>query len=430
MSLPRELLDDLLSGYMDGELSADENARVEQMLATDPAVRRQLRTLQEQAEGVREAIGSARHLDAAFADRVLAATFAEAERSGLAVDHPVRLAAAAPRRRFSRLRWGAIGGLAIAASLTAAVVLLRDGGVPGGGGQPPRVATTAPPVDDVAATGAQPQPAVPDGEADAPQPAESPADRPVVEIASAEARTAIAGEAERPGQPAEELAGATADDARVAAADVAPMPDAPVSLPLADGQTALRAVLVYQVQVTPLGRERGVINRALREAEIRIANHREVDDALVGYLESSDLIGDETGQPAGDAPQVSVLFLEGPGKQLEKLMLSLLSADEEVRSVGFALAMDPPVMAAIDTLEQVDPTAIRGEPGGAVARSLIPTDGQEGAEAELSPAFPAGDRDFMPLRRDSLAGLSSASGLGGDDPTDITARTLMVIRFE
>ena len=75
MSLPRELLDELLSGYMDGELSADERARVEQMLETEPGVRESLRLLQEQSQTVRRSLRSAPRLDSDFAERVLAAAF-------------------------------------------------------------------------------------------------------------------------------------------------------------------------------------------------------------------------------------------------------------------------------------------------------------------------------------------------------------------
>ena len=42
MSLPRELLDQLLSGYLDDSLSADERARVEQLLQSDDEIVKEL----------------------------------------------------------------------------------------------------------------------------------------------------------------------------------------------------------------------------------------------------------------------------------------------------------------------------------------------------------------------------------------------------
>src|SRR5690606_29610706 len=99
MSLPRELLDELLSAYMDGELSADERARVEQMLAADPELRESLRLLEEQSEAIRRSLRAAPRLGSDFSERVLAATFAEAQRQSLDASHPVQRAAAQPGRR-------------------------------------------------------------------------------------------------------------------------------------------------------------------------------------------------------------------------------------------------------------------------------------------------------------------------------------------
>lgn len=188
-------------------------------------------------------------------------------------------------------------------------------------------------------------------------------------------------------------------------------------------QVALRAVLVYEVNLTSLGRERNVINRAFREAEIRTADQREIDETLVGYLRSGGVIGDAGNGDAGGDSAVSVLFLEGSGRRLEKLMMTLLSATEEVHSVGFSLAMDPPVMAAIDSLQKVDPTEIRGDSAGVVARPLAPAGGSRNVRG-----FAAGSRTFVPLRRDSFEAMSALSGLTADEQPDITAMTFLVIR--
>ena len=47
MSLPKDLLDQLLSGYLDDALSADERDRVDQLLKTDDSVVEELAQLQD-----------------------------------------------------------------------------------------------------------------------------------------------------------------------------------------------------------------------------------------------------------------------------------------------------------------------------------------------------------------------------------------------
>lgn len=190
----------------------------------------------------------------------------------------------------------------------------------------------------------------------------------------------------------------------------------------AAGQAALRAVLVYEVQLTPLGREREVINRALREAQIRAADQRAVDEALVGYLRSGGMVGESQGESAVENGGVSIMFLEGSGRRLEKLMLTLLAAQEEVQSVGFSLAMDPPVMAAVDSLRQVEPTDIRSEAVEAIAQPLS----LEGTAGGAS--FTAGNRSYSPLQRDSLEMISAMGSMSGSDQPDITASTFLIIR--
>ena len=95
MSLSREILDQLLSGYLDDSLSADERARIERLLETDPEVAREL----EELRGIRGWLKDVAKADSVvtlpegFSDRVLDAAVASAKSEGLSDDHPlVRLA--------------------------------------------------------------------------------------------------------------------------------------------------------------------------------------------------------------------------------------------------------------------------------------------------------------------------------------------------
>lgn len=73
MPLDARQLDELLSGYLDGQLDAEELRQVEEVLKSDAAAARKLADFRVQSEGLR-ALAGARHSDLSpeFADRVLA----------------------------------------------------------------------------------------------------------------------------------------------------------------------------------------------------------------------------------------------------------------------------------------------------------------------------------------------------------------------
>ncbi len=83
--------DELLSGYLDGELSAEERREVEQSLATSESLRRMYRELEVLREGLREL--PRQHLDAGFAERVL-------ERLAQVDAHPAATEAQRPDQRL------------------------------------------------------------------------------------------------------------------------------------------------------------------------------------------------------------------------------------------------------------------------------------------------------------------------------------------
>lgn len=85
-----EQLDELISCYLDGELSQQETHELESRLQSDPEAARRLRLLRE----ARNALTASQtyRLPDDFAARVLAAAQAEAERLDLPAQHPIRLA--------------------------------------------------------------------------------------------------------------------------------------------------------------------------------------------------------------------------------------------------------------------------------------------------------------------------------------------------
>ena len=131
MSIPSDLLDQLLTGYLDDALSPDERARVESLLKSDQQVARQLselRALQASLRSIADADASIR-LDPGFADRVLAGAVDQARIEGLSDDHPLMRLTDQPSVSTPVVRGNQPLGYAailvgLAASIAIAVVML------------------------------------------------------------------------------------------------------------------------------------------------------------------------------------------------------------------------------------------------------------------------------------------------------------------
>jgi cytoskeletal protein RodZ len=94
-----EQLDELISCYLDGELSQQESQLLESRLQSDPEAARRLRIMKEARKALVET--PAYRLPDNFAARVLLAAQKEAERLGLPADHPIRLAETSQRSEKS-----------------------------------------------------------------------------------------------------------------------------------------------------------------------------------------------------------------------------------------------------------------------------------------------------------------------------------------
>jgi hypothetical protein len=85
-----EQLDELISCYLDGELSQQETQQLESQLQSDPEAARRVRIMREARKALQDS--QTYRLPDHFAARVLAAAKEEAERLGLPANHPIRLA--------------------------------------------------------------------------------------------------------------------------------------------------------------------------------------------------------------------------------------------------------------------------------------------------------------------------------------------------
>jgi hypothetical protein len=227
--------------------------------------------------------------------------------------------------------------------------------------------------------------------------------------------------------------------ATVAAADptATPAGDLPADL------QQLSAMFVYEVEVTELGLKNNVVGRLFREVGISRTERRNVDDALVGFLQRDNLLADATDDQDGSTVGANLIFLEGSGLKLDELMLRFLETRGEVKRVGFSMLMNPPVMVARDTnADPVDPRNVRrpedaaGDHNELVAHRLMPENRDtDNSTASAAASFIAGDHRFIPLNRETLGSLrpldaaSANANATAGTKNDLTAQVLLIVRF-
>lgn len=348
MSLPPALIDQLLTGYLDEVLTADELARVEKLLETDPSVAEELGKLQEVRAALKAVALADKdiRLDAGFAGRVIDEAVLRARSEGVSDEHPLlrldRQPVSLEPAASTSARWrNAAVMVGLAASIALAVFLTRSDQERETGGSNSQIAqvqpeTSKPGKPEVIGTEVEPATAiavVPKGnidggdlEASSVNPPENNIPAPTLD------KNAIAGTpnlSDEPNKLANDPAGANG---------------APPML-------ALGAILVVNVELTDEGRERDVFNVAMERAGLEASSQKKVSEEIVGVIENP-----QVQKPQGAA----VVYLQAPAKALDRLCLGLIADRAGVKSVGMSLAMNAPVMRAIGAVRQ-DPTAIRHE---------------------------------------------------------------------
>ena len=111
----------------------------------------------------------------------------------------------------------------------------------------------------------------------------------------------------------------------------------------------LGAILVVNVELTEEGREQDVFSTAMMRAGLKASSQKKISEEVVGVIENPSL---QKSQGA------AVVYLQAPAKDLDRLYLGLIADRAGVKSVGMSLAMNAPVMRAINAVRQ-DPTAVR-----------------------------------------------------------------------
>jgi anti-sigma factor RsiW len=397
MSIPSDLLDQLLTGYLDDVLSSDERARVESLVQSDHQVAGQLADLREMQALLRSiaAADSSIQLDSGFADRVLGAAVDRARTEGLSEDHPlVRLTDQPSVSHLSKsdshpFRYAAIL-VGLAASIAIAVVMLRpdssDGDVPLASvdvESPGDVVTAdlvaeerVPAIDSIVTI----------------DPPEIPASN-ITASNRPESETAEIVDQPPAVSPAA-VAKAAVPDMQIANSD------APNRANFAEpARLQLGAILVLDVRLTAAGQMKNAIQSSMQKAGLDRTDEKELPQELAGQFGAADY----------DAPtgQVTVMYLQASAKTLDRFYLSLLGDQVGVESVGMSLAMDAPILKVVQSLA-TDPTTVRHDKTALELSSSAGVVGQLAGElSQLS---------FAPLNRQNAGALSPS---GPDEPAQI-----------
>ena len=350
MSLPRDILDQLLSGYMDDALSGEERARVEQLLRDDAEVARELEELGEIRTTLRHIHRTDQdiQLQANFADRVLKSAVDQAATEGLGEQHPVMLLAQQPSAPVSPptvLPWGKIAGavVAVAASVFVAISVFRS------------------PHDEPEerAIAAIPQP--PDNPRVDPVPDISTSEFPGdagIKVADIDPGKTDPGKSD-PGKTDPKKPDITPPDFEtnikiVQTPEVAPkdpVADPNLTLPRiteADAEALLRGlVLVVNVREE----KPGTVSGLMEDASLKRADKIQINEDVVGF--KRDLSG-------FDGDDVQVFYIGASAKKIDSF-IGELYVSEGIESVGLFVDFDRPIVQFAKQLRKLDPTTVRQE---------------------------------------------------------------------
>jgi len=422
MSVPKELLESMLSAYMDDVLSQDERNRVEQMLAGDSSMNAQLEEMRTNRAALRQirVLDSQHRLPEHFAQSVIEATVERARSEGLSDEHPVmRLAeqpTSQPTRSPSYLKVAAPLA-ALAASIAIAFVAVR------GTGDLDPVAQQAPsrsapsmnlPIDDSFKALVDPSAIATSDDVANEDDVETiidPANPTALAQSFDSSRSMQTDPSRDEGMP-------IPDRNAIASSDMAIPQSTPLASksPKAQSLVPVSAILVLEVRLTMAGLDNDVIGNAMEIGGIEAASRKEINEDVVRFAKKNSELADE------ESSSASVLYLQAPMKKLDLFIERLIADVQGIESVRMSLATDTPLVRLVNSIRKVDPTTIQSE-----SSSWRLDAGQLGNQALASHLS---DRAFAGLDRAS-AQMGVVSSLGTTPSSlsdDIPASVLIVIR--
>ncbi len=425
MSLPNEITDQLLSGYLDDALSADERARVESMLESDQSVLQDL-------EYFRELRASLQAIDAAdrsvmslsigpgLAERIVDLAIEQARHEGVGEDHPlIRSSEVAVNYRLEAMtKFGGIRRIAVTVAALAAMGLvalatwaLYQSDQNGGASNMGLIAGNS--TNESAITPNR-------------NLSNEIVDPVVVESMVAATEPAIDSESVPSVGPSVTMEPANADlmpnvASNQPATNATNIGSKPISgVPSLNGDNVLPiAVMVFSIKRTEHGRFGSPIRAALKNAGIELVDQRPVTDAIVSSVTQAVSMLDDHAEAAADEIQGSVMYIEAPAKRIDQLQLNLLADVEGIESVEFHIALNTPLAGVAKSLSAVQATAIR--------RSRVFDFGGELQNASQPLARHLSSRDFVRMDK-SMLDLASLAGTSVEDGPDFPSQVFLLVR--
>lgn len=401
--MTNEQLDELISCYLDGELSQQETLELESQLRSDPEAARRLRIMREARKAL---LSQTYRLPDNFAARVLAAAKEEANRLGLPANHPIRLAeshreesesveevpsialassaatsipTSAPERS---MRWTWAYAAAAAAVLIAGTIwwqaqesastnqadqLVQDN-------RPTNADSETKPETNIPRQPTEPTLPQETQIADAGNAAIKPALESNISVSNSDATDATTTESKP-------------DMSNVATSD-APTPDVPnkpdvvgVPSPTPDNQAMLNnlasaggsietlsVLMVVDVTLTKEAWENRSFSRILNEYGIRYEQPIVADESLNQALENSNLVS-KSGTDSNPADpilnknsgDVELVFIQARAARIDNAIKDIFERIDEYPSLYFDLSMDGPCQDVVTRLEASVPFEDDGE---------------------------------------------------------------------
>ena len=400
MSLQNTNREMLLSAALDGELSVHEQAEFDRALAADPTFASEYEELQSLRTEVKAAFAGLREqkLSPDFVSRVAAAAYAQAEsaRGGRLTPSttvtPRSTGGGAGHDRASWLRVGV--ALALAASMLLAFGFWNRDPVALKQGQPVELneetddSSTGKLPDSTMGLLAETKPSL-----DKPQSGE-PSNE---ELSNKEPGNDELANQEPPKvmgiKPLPEVEQVDAPGTSDMIAATTPTDGAAASDDAAAGDNVKReplsVVLVLAVELTAQGQQTSALQEALAAAEIRLNKDSVMGSEVVTHLQDASVIS-----AADEGSDAKLYFIEASAKRIDRFMTHLMSTPDSFASVGLSLATDPPLLAAVGDLREIDPTKVRQEPNAGFAKGLV---GRQGQPLRLDP-----EHVFLPLDRQTV----------------------------
>lgn len=360
MSAPETNFDQLLSDHLDGRLDGTDAQTLQSAMRENPALQSQFDAMRADREALRTLFASQQSTGPRLGNDFAARVLAESRRRGLpavngaTVKEPTTAPEMrsvsrreqpldAPRRRLS---W-VMGLVATAAAvLLIASLTFRERQL---GNDVSAIAQHEP------STQFQPPTQLsPDRLTDVEQPL------PAVEVASAPIES-LADPVPAPNevaspQPSPMAVASTPTPAKrldraatVSAATVSAANEAPAfsESPFAGG------MIVYDVRLSPQGRQTNVLSEAMRQVGLQDAPRLPVNREVMAAAKQAETFDEDA--------KFQVIYLQASAKRVDRLFVNLLREPRLVEGVRLSLITDAPILEKANQLTRVDATKVRHE---------------------------------------------------------------------